>query len=776
MKRALALLLLGLWLPVAQAVDEQAVNDQVANESAFTVVPRPLSIRPQAGAFALGAGTRLYASDAEARATAEFFRDWLHKTQGLDLRIRDGKPAAAGTGYVLFETMPAALAEGRERYRLQVTSAGVRIHAPPRGLFYGMQTLTQLLPAQRQAALRIAAVEIDDRPRFGYRGMHLDVGRHLFPVAFIKKYLDLMAQYKLNTFHWHLTEDQGWRIEIRKYPKLTEVGSRRRETVLGQHIDPYVGDGVPYGGYYTQEQVKDIVAYALARHITVIPEIEMPGHSLAALAAYPELACTPGPFEVGTNWGVIEDIYCPKEETFEFLEDVLTEVIALFPAPYVHIGGDEAPRDRWKESAVAQAVMKREGLKDEHALQSWFIRRIEKFLNAKGKRIIGWDEILEGGLAPDATVMSWRGEAGGIAAAKQKHDVIMSPTDCCYFDYGQGPAMSELWQRGGALTLDVVYGYDPVPEELTEEEGRYIRGVQANVWTEYLKTPEMVEYMVFPRMLALAEVAWSAPERKDYADFLRRLPEQFARLDREKVHYRIPRPEGLDNAVRIDAAPQRIELKSLVPDSEIHYTLDNGGLDGSAPDGKARRYDGPFELKPAPEQKITIKAQVVTRTGRRSGVYAATVWRRSLKPAVAFAGGKPGVHVRAHEGYFRSVDEFVDRPAAQGTMATFDPAQSKRPEGFGLVFDGYLQVPADGIYRFATRSDDGSVLWIDGEKVVDNDGPHSMQRIDGLVPLARGRHRFRLAYFNGGGSAGLQVLWGRDGQAPANLEADELRH
>lgn len=761
MKAMLLFLLSWLWAPQALAADD-----------ALDIVPRPLSVQPHSRTFGLDGRTHLYASGEGARATADLFNDWLRRTQGLQLQVVDGEPAADTDNAIWFETRPVKGDGDREAYRLSVDEQRIHVSGAPAGLFYGMQSLGQLLPAKRGTAPRIAGVDIEDRPRFGYRGMHLDVGRHLFPVEFIKKYLDLMAQYKLNTFHWHLTEDQGWRIEIKKYPRLAEVGSRRRETVLGQNIDPYVGDGIPYGGYYTQAQVKDIVAYAQARHITVIPEIEMPGHSLAALAAYPELACTPGPFEVGTTWGVIEDIYCPKEQTFKFLEDVLTEVIALFPAPYVHIGGDEAPKPRWRQSEFAQALIKREGLKDEHGLQSYFIRRMEKFLNSKGKRIIGWDEILEGGLAPDATVMSWRGEAGGIAAARQQHDVIMTPTDCCYFDYGQGPAESEPDQRGGALTLDVVYGYDPVPEELTREEARYIRGVQANVWTEYLKTPQMVEYMVFPRMLALAEVAWTAPARKDYADFLRRLPWQFSWLDREQVHYRIPPPLGLVSAVLVDDKTHKVELTSLVPDSEIYYTLD-----GSAPDPHAKRYRGPFELKPEPGQKITIKTQVATGDGRRSGVYDATVWRRDLSPAVAFEGGTPGVRMRRFDGYHRSVDAFVDNPALTETVTTsFDPTQSGRQEGFGLVFDGYLQVPEDGIYRFATRSDDGSVLWIDGEKVVDNDGPHSMQRIDGLVPLARGWHRLRLTYFNGGGNAGLQLSWGRDGQAPVNLAASELVH
>jgi hexosaminidase len=322
-----------------------------------------------------------------------------------------------------------------EQYLLDVTPQSVTISAAGHaGLFYGLQTLWQLLPADGASPRVLPAVRIEDVPRFGYRGMHLDVGRHFFPVEFVKRYIDLMAMYKMNTFHWHLTEDQGWRIAIDKYPRLAEVGGCRKETILEKNFDPYVGDGIPYCGFYTKDEVRDVVAHARSRYVTVIPEIEMPGHSLAALAAYPEYGCTPGPFEVATTWGIHEDIYCPTAETFAFLEDVLTEVMELFPSRYIHIGGDEAPKARWEQSAIAQEIIRREGLADEHELQSYFVSRIEQFLLQHGRRLIGWDEILEGGLAPEATVMSWRGTVGGIEAAKHGHDVIMTPYSHVYFD------------------------------------------------------------------------------------------------------------------------------------------------------------------------------------------------------------------------------------------------------------------------------------------------------------------------------------------------------
>jgi hexosaminidase len=476
-----------------------------------------------------------------------------------------------------------------------------------------VQTLRQLIPSAGPAGRRsVPAVTVSDRPRFRYRGMHLDVGRHLFPVAFIKRYIDLLSRYKLNAFHWHLTDDQGWRIEIRKYPLLTQVGAWRRETVKEPNLDPYAGDGIPYGGFYTQAEVRDVVEYARRRHVTVIPEIEMPGHSQAALAAYPELACSPGPFEVRTTWGVDEDVHCPTERTFAFLEDVLTEVLALFPSPYVHIGGDEVPKTRWKESAEAQAVIRREGLKDEHELQSWFIRRIERFLLAQGRRLIGWDEILEGGLAPEATVMSWRGTAGGIAAAQQGHDAIMTPGSHLYFDHYQGDPAFEPLAIGGFTPLDKVYAYEPVPDTLTADEARHILGAQANVWTEYLKTPAQVEYMALPRMLALAEVVWSPRETRDWADFARRLPAELAALDRMGVNYRVPHVEGLETD-RLTLADQvTVSLRTIRPDAAIRYTTN-----GSLPDASSPRYTRPLAL-PVSQEGATVTARAFLPNGRAS--------------------------------------------------------------------------------------------------------------------------------------------------------------
>jgi hexosaminidase len=438
-------------------------------------------------------------ADPEAQAVAKWFAEQLRSEFGIAAEVVEGTPRGKIFRFVSDESKP------EEAYRLRIDPRGVVISGRPAGLFYGAQSVLQLAAARSKSVFVLPAAEIEDQPRFPYRGLHLDTSRHMFPVDFLKHYLDWMARYKLNRFHWHLTDDQGWRIEIKEYPRLAEIGSMRKETLVGHAPQSTTYDGKPYGGFYTQEQIRDVVAYARDRFITVIPEIEMPGHSL---------------------------------NTFQFLENVLTEVMQLFPSIYIHIGGDEVQKDRWKESPDAQAVIQQEGLKDERELQSYFIRRMEHFINAQGRRMIGWDEILEGGLPPDATVMSWRGEDGGIAAARQGHDVIMTPDKFLYFDHYQGDRNKEPLAIGGMLPLDKVYSYNPTPAALSAEEKKHILGAQANVWTEYIADANQVEYMLFPRLFALAEVVWSPQEVRKYSDFLQRVPPQLARLKRKGVNYR----------------------------------------------------------------------------------------------------------------------------------------------------------------------------------------------------------------------------------------------
>jgi hexosaminidase len=497
----------------------------------YQIIPKPEKLTIAKGRFLLSTDTKIICTKSLTQEAA-YLSTLLSSHLGFELAVDS---SATTKGNIVLKLN--ATIENTEGYKLSVKYNAIVISGKTTaGIFYGIQSLRQLLPAEIEnkvnhtEELTIPAVEIIDSPRYAYRGMHLDVGRHFFPVASVKKYIDLIAMHKMNTFHWHLTEDQGWRIEIKKYPKLTEIGGFRKGTAIGlagSKNAPYTYDDVPYGGFYTQEEIKEVVAYAGARHITVIPEIELPGHSLAALAAYPQFGNTKGPYEVAKRWGIFSEIYAPTEETFGFLEDILNEVMVLFPSKFIHIGGDEVLKKEWEESAYAQKVIKREGLKNEHELQSYFIRRIEKFLNSKGRNIIGWDEILEGGLAPNATVMSWRGVEGGIAAAKQHHSVIMTPGTHCYFDYYQ---VGEEGQKKEPITgskrhtsVEKVYSYEPTPAALIPEERKYILGAQGNVWTEYMPTWELVEYNVLPRMTALSEVVWSSKKNRDWKDFHGRL-------------------------------------------------------------------------------------------------------------------------------------------------------------------------------------------------------------------------------------------------------------
>ena len=516
----------------------------------IALVPRPVSVTPKPGAFTLTADTRLLASK-EALPVARLLRDSLAPATGFDLAV-----ASSGRGRAIDLRLDRGLTRlGPEGYRLSVTPERVEVRASaPAGLFYGTQTLLQLLPDAvfRRApvpgvAWTVPGVEIEDRPRFGWRGMMLDAGRYFLPKEDVLKFLDLMALHKFNRFHFHLTEDQGWRVEIKKYPKLTEVGAWRKESMLG-HARDQKWDGRPHGGFYTQDDLREIVAYAAARHITVVPEIEMPGHSTAAIAAYPELGnvdvLNGKKLEVSTSWGVHRDVLNAEESTVRFYQDVLTEVLDIFPSEFIHIGGDEAPKDQWKASPRAQALIKERGLKDEHELQSWWIRQMDQWLAARGRRLLGWDEILEGGLAPGAAVMSWRSTEGGIAAAKAGHDAVMAPNQFTYLDYYQTEDKAkEPVAIGGFLPLEKVYGYDPVPEGFTPEQAKHILGVQGQVWGEYVADRKKMEYMAFPRACALAEVAWSPQSARDLADFRKRLPAHLKRLDRLDVGYYRPSPK-----------------------------------------------------------------------------------------------------------------------------------------------------------------------------------------------------------------------------------------
>ncbi|MES3036142.1 MAG: beta-N-acetylhexosaminidase [Gemmatimonadota bacterium] len=521
-------------------------------EPAYAVIPRPVVLTPAAGHFTLTARTAIIADPMFTAVGKGFARDIADAT-GFEPSVSRVGLMVTGAIQLLRARGADSVALGGEGYRLEVSPAGVQVRAAaPAGAFYALETLRQLLPAAiyRSAPIgnvtwRAPSVHIEDVPRFGWRGSHLDVARHFMPKEFVKKYIDLLARHKMNRFHWHLTEDQGWRIEILKYPRLTSVGSCRAETLVGPHQpDPAkrVFDGARHCGFYTQDDVREIVAYAQARFITVVPEIEMPGHAQAAIAAYPQLGVrrdtTVGVMQV---WGVSDFILNPTDSTVAFMQDVLGEVLGLFPGPWIHIGGDEAVKTQWQASAEVQTRIKQLGLKDEHELQSWFVRKMDTYLTARGRRLVGWDEILEGGLAENATVMSWRGTEGGIAAARANHDVVMAPNSHTYFDHYQSrDTRREPLAIGGFLPIDTAYAFDPVPAALTPAEARHILGAQAQLWTEYIRDPKELEYMAFPRMSAMAEALWTPQPRKDFADFMQRLPAHLQRLDALDVKYRRP--------------------------------------------------------------------------------------------------------------------------------------------------------------------------------------------------------------------------------------------
>jgi len=654
------------------------------------IIPTPLNQDIKEGQFVLNNATGIKYPEA-LKVSAELLKSFIEN--GSDFQLKTSNDIE----FILDSEL-----NNKEGYVLDVQPKKIKIRASTdQGAFYAVQSLKQLLPLEfenkslKEKQIAIKCVTIHDAPQFKYRGMHLDVGRHFFSVNFIKKYVDALAMLKMNTFHWHLTEDQGWRIEIKKYPKLQEVGAFRNETLVGHNNDePQQFDGKRYGGFYSQDEIKDIIAYAQARHVTVIPEIEMPGHSQAAIAAYPELGCSNEKVEVATKWGVFEDIYCTKDETFNFLEDVLDEVLELFPSNYIHIGGDEAPKIRWKTCNDCQHRIKTEGLKDEHELQNYFITRIEKYLNSKGRQIIGWDEILEGGLAPNATVMSWRGIHGAVEAAKQHHNVILTPGSHCYFDHYQSTNSSEPLAIGGFLPLDKVYSFNPIPEELTEEESEYVLGAQGNIWTEYIPTEAQVEYMAFPRILAMSEVVWSNPENKNYDDFVSRVENFNRRLDILDINYANHLYEVEGNLIsENDKILYRLE--SLIKGKTKRYTLDE-----SEPNINSETYSTPIVIT----KSVTLKAAVFNTEEKLGSVFSETI---NLHKAV---GKQISINVDPHKSYLGS--------GAQGLINGISGSDKRNGDKEWLGFWGDdLEITIDfgeetEIESVETRFHNGQGQWI----------------------------------------------------------------
>lgn len=752
----------------------ESVTETKSYNQGINIIPMPDMMTTTEGQFKLTNKTVLYAQDAEAKTVAEFFATKLRTSTGYSLPVNT---APAGQGGINLAINPG-LDTNEEGYTLEVTPEVIYVQGKTaRGLFYGMQSLMQLFPAEVESPVKVngiawtaPAVTIKDEPRFEYRGIMLDPCRHFMPVEYVKKYLDVIALFKINTMHWHLTDDQGWRIEIKKYPKLTEIGSKRVE-----------GEGYEYGGYYTQEEIKEVVAYAAERFIDVIPEIEVPGHEMAAIAAYPELSCKGEPVTPRIVWGVEDIVLCAgKDEVFEFFENVIEEVVPLFPGQYFHIGGDECPKRSWEKCPLCQKRIREEGLKaDKHhtaeeRLQSYFVQRIEKIVNKHGKKMIGWDEILEGGLAPTAIVMSWQGEEGGIAAAGMDHEVIMTPaSNGMYIDQFEGDPKIEPVSIGGYTLLERIYNYNPTPDTLVKTgKDHYVKGVQCNTWSEYMYTEELREYRVFPRIIALSEIAWTQLERKDYKDFERRIDNALVRLDGHNINYHIPMPEQPNGSCNFVAFTDKVTIpfKTSRPMRMVYTT------DGSDPTPQSTSYIDPLEFT----EPATLKIRSILPSGKMSPVRVITIEKQSLAPAIEVANPKPGLKMTKTYGYYLNVDGLSDAEIWQTiTIQSLREITNQEKVDWGIsirdfkpyaaIATGYIEIPEDGVYYF---SSDNEEVWIDNKLLINNRGEvKRFSRNDKSVALAKGLHEIKIVYL-GHIIGGWPTIWS-DGSVSIRKEDAE---
>lgn len=744
MKKLLATFCAGMALCFLASCAEPQGEVKSYNQG-INIIPTPQSLVQHDGFFRLGSNTAIAAASPEAKTVAEFFAAKMRTATGLNIQV-------AEKGNIQLSVDPSLDVANDEGYTLDVTKDGAVVVAKTaQGLFYGMQSFLQLLPAEIESPSKVngvawqaPAVSIKDAPRFGYRGIMLDPCRHFMPVENVKKYLDVLSLFKMNRMHWHLTDDQGWRIEIKKYPKLTEIASKR--------ID---GEGTEHSGYYTQEEIKEIVKYAADRFITVVPELELPGHEMAAIAAYPNLSCKGEQGTPRVIWGVEDIVMCPgKEDMFTFLQDVIDEMVPLFPSEYFHIGGDECPKISWKNCPLCQKRIKEEGLKAdskhsaEERLQSYVIQRMEKYLATKGKKIIGWDEILEGGLAPSATVMSWRGEDGGIAAALMDHTVIMTPGgNGMYLDAYQGDSKIEPVTIGGYTLLEKTYSYDPIPDTLVAMgKSNYILGVQGNTWSEYMYDEAKRDYMVFPRILAVAEIGWTNLDSKDYKDFERRIENAYVRLDGHAINYHIPQPEQPNGSCNFVAFTDKasLEFKTTRPIKMV-YTLD-----GSEPTPASTAYTAPIEIT----ETTTLKIASVLPSGKMSPIRTIQVEKQSLAPAKEVAKTTPGLNMEVTDGMYLNVKELeaAQKETKKSVIKDLKEIRSvvKTSESmrgvnqYAAVATGYVNIPEDGVYFI---SSDLEEVWIDGKLLVNNGGEvKRFSRHDSSVALAKGLHEIKAVF------------------------------
>ena len=717
-----------------------ACEDGYQPQDMIELIPRPVQVKRGSGFFK--SNRILIQSKENLYDLKNYLSESLVTTYNIQID-NQGSNSSDIHGIELTVTESVEQSEG---YRLIIDQNSIKVEGHDRaGVYYGIQSLIQLIHAYQvtDGEIILPCTSILDYPRFSWRGMHLDVSRHFFPVEFVKRYIDILAMHKMNVFHWHLTDDQGWRIEIDAYPKLTELGAWRKgmgNEEWNYFVEPKTIKGPNYGGYYTKEEIKDIVEYASQRYVTIVPEIEMPGHSWAALYAYPELSCS------GIPWRKPDDVvfefsdpFCAGNEgTFEFFENVLSEVMALFPSEYIHIGGDEAKKTPWETCPLCRQRMKNEGLQNVEELQSYFIKRIEKFVSSKGRRIIGWDEILEGGLAPGAAVMSWRGEDGGIAAAKAGHPVVMVPGQYLYFNKAQ--TYNEMDHIGvkSVTSLENVYNYDPIPVALTEEEAQNILGAQGALWTEYVFSEQQAEKRLLPRLAALAEVVWSPLEYRDQDSFFKRLEVHNNFLETSGVGYYIPSPPGLEDQLFL-GDEHVISLDKPYSSAQIYYTLD-----GSEPSTRSILYTAPIVIK----DNSIIKAITVMPSGESSYIAKGEYEKSTLQEPASQTDFDSGLEMTLYEGVMESLDELSSMKKDSTLIVKEIEIPENVPEDdFALTFEGYIHIQTDGIYTFYTESDDGSRLYVNEQLVVDNDGVHAMQERKGQVALKRGFHCLRVEFF-----------------------------
>ncbi len=704
----------------------------------ISIIPKPFFLKELDGNFLLNDKVSFISSSEDEDKIASYFIDKIERSTGFKLNINRSE---SNTPNIIFQ-IDENLELNNDGYVLNVSSDEILITSKNnQGLFYGMQTVMQLLPNEIESETIVSDkdwlvpnVNIKDQPQFEWRGLNLDVSRHFSSIDFIKKQLDVLSLFKINKFHWHLTDDQGWRIEVKKYPKLTTISSKRKND-----------DGSIYGGYYTQEEIQEVVRYAKERFIDVMPEIDVPGHVVSVLAAYPELSCTEKKLETRVLWGVDSNILCAgKENTFAFLEDIFNEIVPLFPFGYIHIGGDEVPKREWKKCPHCQKRIKDQNLKDENQLQSYFMTRVEDMLKKHKKKIFGWDEILEGGISQTANIMSWTGEEGGIASANAGHDVVMNPSQYTYINFYQGDHLVEPMAFGAYISLKDIYTYNPVPEKIKEDKRKHILGSQASVWTEYAPTDLSIEYQLYPRILAMAELTWTPTGKKNYEDFIGRLHNQYSRLDELNLNYHIPLPEGpLSNQI-VFTDSVSLSFKTTHPVKMV-YTLD--GLD---PTYNSKEYVHPLSFYESKELKI---ASVLSH-GKMSAIRKINIEKTEFLKGTVHENPKSGLLVKTVKGHFRNLSD-VDF-SGNYTVSKIDSLeQANKTYDWGhfinednlraLSIEGYIDIEEDGVYYFSSTQDQ---VWIGEQKVIDNKAPIKKHPKTGSIALSKGKHKLNIIYLN----------------------------